>query len=324
MDELPTVSIIIPAYNAEATIVNCLDSICFLDYPKSKLEVVVVDNGSTDRTAEYAQRENVQLVSMPEGNVGAVRNFGSKFASGQVLAHTDSDCILPPNWLKDAVKILIEEPDVGAVGGGCLVPDDATMLEKAWVVVQKEDVKKVRCLPACNFILWKSIFTEIGGFNEVITAGEDDDLSVNVTNAGYRLMSLKACYVVHLGYPKTYSAIYKRQVWHGESALSLYPTTAKMLFATLFFFISLLSCLGLLLFGVKGVWLWCCALSATLFMPAVMVFKRIRSNHIAFFQSIVLLSMFVVFFLGRVVGMLSALVDEAATRRKSPRKSFRQ
>lgn len=307
MRNYPSVSIVIPAYDAQYTIARCLRSIKSLDYPQDKLEVVIVDNGSTDDTAQIVKDLGFTVESLPEGNVGAVRNYGAKIAKGEVIAHTDSDCILPRLWLANAVYFLYSNSRIGAVGGGCAVLDDATLLEKAWVSVQKEKIRDVKYLPACNFILRKSLFDLLGGFNDKITAGEDDDLSVRISEAGLKMVSIKDCYVFHLGYPKTYYEIFKRQVWHGKSALDLSGTTATMLWATLIFCGGLLSCLLLAYFQVHSLPYWAGAIGLVFLMPFLMTLKKMRNSPISVQQFLLLVTIFISFFTGRLFGLIIAL-----------------
>jgi glycosyltransferase involved in cell wall biosynthesis len=217
-ENLPFVSIIIPALNSEKTIGLCLDSLKSLDYPSGNFEIIVVDNGSIDKTSKIALQYGTKIIYRPDIKIGAVRNSGAKIAHGSILAFTDSDCIVPVQWINNAVDIL-RNPKIGAVGGGCLVPADSVWLEKAWVSEQIESLKYTSYLPASNFILTKAVFNEIGGFNEKIYAGEDDNLSLRITERGYFLVSSKACYIVHLGYPKRLIDITKRQIWHGKNIL---------------------------------------------------------------------------------------------------------
>ncbi len=306
----PSVSIVIPAYNAQDTIIKCLHSIRFLDYPPEKLEVIIIDNGSTDNTVQIVKKLGFNIVSFPNGSIGAVRNFGASFARGEVIAHTDSDCVLPAQWLISAIRAMQTDKAIGAVGGGCLVPNDATLLEKAWVTQQKDNLQEVKYLPACNFILLKAFFDSLSGFNEEITAGEDDDLSIKISETGRKIVSIKDCYILHLGYPKTYYKIFKRQIWHGRSALDLSNKTSSMLWATLFFTAGIVSSLFLLqFFTIKSNILWFSIITLIFFMPGLMTYKKIHGREAGILNWLMLPTIFMVFFTGRAVGLLLALFD---------------
>ena len=108
MNNLPKVSIIIPSLNAQDTIKECLESIKLLNYPKDKIETVLVDNGSNDNTLDIAKHYNVRILSEPNLKVGGLRNRGAEVTTYEVLAHTDSDCILDRNWLCNSVIELVK------------------------------------------------------------------------------------------------------------------------------------------------------------------------------------------------------------------------
>ncbi|KAF5437563.1 Glycosyltransferase involved in cell wall bisynthesis [Candidatus Methanophagaceae archaeon] len=117
MDSLPAVSIIVPAYNAEKDIATLIESLLHLDYPKELLEIIIVDNNSTDRTKEIVNRYSVKLLE--ENTIQssyAARNKGIRNAKNKIMAFTDSDCVATPQWVKKGVKALVSE-SADLVGG---------------------------------------------------------------------------------------------------------------------------------------------------------------------------------------------------------------
>ncbi|MDD2852250.1 MAG: glycosyltransferase [Desulfuromonadaceae bacterium] len=233
----PKVSVIIPAFNEDRYIGECLSSVISLEYPKDKLEIIVVDNGSTDNTNSIARGYPVKLIEKPGVKVGAVRNAGFAESTGEILAFTDADCIVPKQWLEDALVFLFRS-GIGAVGGGCLVKENGTWLEKAWVSGQGSETLITKYLPGANFIVSREVFCECGGFDEVLSAGEDDKLSIAITSKGFQLLSLKQCFVIHQGYPKSVLEITKRQIWHSKNSIDITnPLTNKLFIATNVFII---------------------------------------------------------------------------------------
>ncbi|HCV44275.1 MAG TPA: hypothetical protein DGH68_12375 [Bacteroidetes bacterium] len=122
----PTVSLIVAARNEENNIRHCLDSIIKLSYPSQLLEVVIVDDQSTDSTArlvlDYCQSHpHVKLVAATPGT-GSLRgktnavDQGIKASSGEILMFTDADCVVPTRWIEETAKYY-RDPSVGVVAG---------------------------------------------------------------------------------------------------------------------------------------------------------------------------------------------------------------
>jgi glycosyltransferase involved in cell wall biosynthesis len=113
----PFVSIIVPVYNGSLTIDALLTSLLALDYPADRCEILIVDNKSTDDTRDRVQRYPVTLLEETEiQSSDAARNRGVEAAKGEILAFTDADCVVEPNWLK---RLLAnhEEPRWGGFSG---------------------------------------------------------------------------------------------------------------------------------------------------------------------------------------------------------------
>ena len=122
----PKVSLVVAARNEESNIGRCLDSVAKIDYPRELLEAVIVDDRSTDRTAEIvreycAQHPFIRLISSEPGT-GALRGKanavtqGIEQTSGEIIALTDADCVVQPGWIKEVVGHF-SDPKVGIVAG---------------------------------------------------------------------------------------------------------------------------------------------------------------------------------------------------------------
>jgi len=308
MEEYPFVSVIIPALNAESTIGLCLESIKLLDYPVGKLEIIVVDNGSTDRTREIAESFGAKVLHKPKLKVGALRNYGAKIANGEVLAFTDSDCLVPKSWLIEAVEIL-KDGNIGATGGGYLVPENATWIERAWVVLPQRKHGETLYLPTGSFILRKEIFEKIGGFDEKLIAGEDDDISIRIRKAGYTLILCSNCYVLHLGYPKTLYQVVRKQIWHGQSMLfSIRHFFSMLSILSHLFTISLILMPIAIILAIKYSYWPLLVPLFFIFMlpPSLLSCKKFFRNNIRF-DKIALLHLFIIYiayFCGRSIALL--------------------
>ena len=118
--ELP-VSIVVPAFNEEAMIARKIEDLLGLDYPGDKLEILVVDNSSTDRTREIASSYPVTVLDSPRGKIFAI-NEGIRNARSEIIVITDADTLLKPDAIKSAVTCYSSDA-VGAVGGVAVVED---------------------------------------------------------------------------------------------------------------------------------------------------------------------------------------------------------
>ena len=94
--ELPSVSIVIPTLNRKNRLQTCINSLLNLNYPKSKVEIIIVDGGSLDGTIEMLKTEfsNVRIVIDKREGISYARNTGGKIAHGEIIAFTDDDCVV--------------------------------------------------------------------------------------------------------------------------------------------------------------------------------------------------------------------------------------
>jgi len=110
------ISVIIPTFNEEENIAQCLVSLSHQTLPRSEYEIIVVDGGSKDATCEIAKKYADQVFVQTSRKVGGARNDGVKAAKGEIIATTDADCILPPAWL-DRIAEDFKKPGIVLVYG---------------------------------------------------------------------------------------------------------------------------------------------------------------------------------------------------------------
>ncbi len=198
----PRVSVVICAYNAERTMGECLESLRQLRYPN--YEVVIIDDGSTDRTAEIAERYGeFRLLRQENRGLSNARNAGILAATGEIVAFTDSDCAVDPDWLTFLVHRLLSS-DFGAVGGPNLpppeddwVPECVARAPGAPMHVLLSD-SEAEHIPGCNMAFWRQPLIEIGLFDPLYrTAGDDVDVCWRLQDRGYRIGFSAAALVWH-------------------------------------------------------------------------------------------------------------------------------
>ena len=197
----PSVSVIVCSYNGAATIEGTLKGLERLEYPR--VEVIVVDDGSTDGTSAIAETFDVRLIRTENRGLSSARNTGCEAASGDIVAYLDDDASPDPHWLHYLVHTLLTT-DAAGVGGPNLPPPEdgfvATCVANApggpvHVLLDDRDAEHV---PGCNMALRKSTLAALGGFDPRFrTAGDDVDLCWRLRASGQRLAFHPAATVWH-------------------------------------------------------------------------------------------------------------------------------
>jgi cellulose synthase/poly-beta-1,6-N-acetylglucosamine synthase-like glycosyltransferase len=197
-----TVSVVVAVRNAVATLRPCIESLLQLDYPSDRLQLLCVDNASTDATprilAEYGER--LTVVGEPRRGPAAARNRGLREARGEVVAFTDADCIVDRGWLRALVRPL-GDPAVGAVGGRILSRRPANVVERFGERIHDHERALTVCRPpyaiTMNWASRRGVLEEVAGFNEDLLRCEDVDLSYRILQSGYRLLYEPMATVYH-------------------------------------------------------------------------------------------------------------------------------
>ena len=212
---LPLVSVIVPAFNNEKTIGETVKSLKNMDYPKNRLEIIVVDDASTDKTAEVALALGATVIRREKrGGCAAAKNTGVEHAKNEIVAFIDSNVRATKNWVKELVKPF-EDLAVGAVGGFIEVKFQSTnMLEKyesydSHFRKRKEDTKSV---PGSNSAYRREVFEVVGWLDPYL--GEDPDFCYRVLSYGYKMVFAERAIVYH-AYPNDVWTYFKKQVYYG-------------------------------------------------------------------------------------------------------------
>ena len=151
MNGIPVVSVIVPAFNAEHTIAGCLEALLAQDYPAERLEIIAVDNRSTDRTAAVMCRYPVRVVAERRVQSSyAARNAGLAEARGGILCFTDADCVPDRGWTRALVAALADE-DAGGVAGRIEAASGTTLVERFQVEERLLDAANAFTRPALPF-----------------------------------------------------------------------------------------------------------------------------------------------------------------------------
>lgn len=193
----PYVSVIIPSYNSEDMIYQCLVRILDQSYPKDRYEVIVVDNASTDNSPGIIKTFPVKYVHEPRKGPSAARNTGIRQAEGEYLLFIDSDCVAEKNLIENHIQAHNEwrekDPAVKVVGGGIrginknywAMCDDFC----SWYHNHPELAPRLEDhhLPTANLSVDRRIFEKVGFFDETLRYGEDLIFCRNVIQNGYKI-----------------------------------------------------------------------------------------------------------------------------------------
>lgn len=213
-------SVIIPAKNESANIRRCIRSIRRCVQDESMIEVIVVDNGSSDGTVEIAGEEGARVFIERDLNISGLRNFGVQKASYDIIGFIDADCEAVLDWLVSACEIL-KDPNIGIVGDYPLLPDNPGWIEEAWYSVIPRNRREVSYLGGCNMVTRRNTFLEIGGFDEKTITGEDYVICLKMKAAGLKIIADPSVSVIHYGNSRTLRQLFKREVWRGLGMFDL-------------------------------------------------------------------------------------------------------
>jgi GT2 family glycosyltransferase len=222
----PKVSVVVCAYQAERTMDQCLASLEKLSYPS--YEVIVVNDGSRDRTLEISERYGyVKIVSQENKGLSVARNVGLAHATGEIVAYTDSDCVADPDWLTYMVAKMLTA-NLSACGGPNFPPPEDSLVPSAvavspggptHVLVSDDEAEHIA---GCNMAFRREALEKIGGFDPIFrAAGDDVDLCWRLQFAGYKIGFSPAATVWHFR-RNTVEAYFGQQRGYGKAEAMVY------------------------------------------------------------------------------------------------------
>ena len=222
--EWPRVSVVVCTHNGSATIDECLNGLIALDYPD--VEAIVVDDGSTDDTADIVARyPSVRLIRTPNRGLSAARNTGIESATGEVIAFLDDDATPDVDWLRFAVPTLIDELHVG-VGGPNVPPGRSTAAGTAVARAPGGPThvllsdRLAEHIPGCNMVFWKRALESVGGFDPIFRiAGDDVDICWRLQEHGWTLGFHPSAVVWHRRRPSVRAYLRQQREYGRAEAL---------------------------------------------------------------------------------------------------------
>lgn len=182
MRESPRVSVVVPFFNRQRFLGACVEALLSQDEVGGPVEIILVDNGSTDESvAAIAEHPQITLLREETPGAYAARNTGIRSARAPILAFTDADCVVDRDWLR-AVCEAMRDQSVGIVIGNCRYPVGASLALRLLGAYEnaKADYVVNRCAPACHFAYANNmavrsrVFGELGPFQEWPRAADSE------------------------------------------------------------------------------------------------------------------------------------------------------
>lgn len=230
------VAIVVPVFNAERTLEQCITALTNQDYPETCREIVMVDNNSTDRSAQIIHsNSSLRYLQEPKQGPAAARNHGAAAASHDLLVFTDSDCFPDPSWLRMLVSAFDEDPGLDMAGGEIIPASLERYVErKMWhqgLLVQQRMIQRRDPFPFCisaNLAIRKEIFERLGGFSldYPLASGEDMALGFELYRQGGHLGYVPDAIVRH-HHRTSWRDLYRQFLRYGEGSAQFYSLNER-------------------------------------------------------------------------------------------------
>ncbi|MDD5111503.1 MAG: glycosyltransferase [Candidatus Altiarchaeota archaeon] len=225
------ISVVIPAHNEAASIEKCVKSVLEQDYPNR--EVIVVNDGSMDRTSDIAKSLQVRVIDFKEGHSAAfARNAGAKEATGGILYFLDGDAFLADRTYLSKMADDFNEAD--AVGVRAVPDKPSTFIQACLGVVYSQvgyvmEKRIIANAPESDqargfWAVRRDVFQRLGGFDEKIFYYEDRDLHNRFFAAGYKTL-YDPRLVIHSIDPKNWGEFIRQSSWNGRGLYEYYSRT---------------------------------------------------------------------------------------------------
>ena len=195
------ISVIVPAYNSEGTLGQCIAALQSQSLARDQYEIIVVDDGSTDQTTQVAHQYGVRLICQPNAGPAAARNRGAQAARGRIILFTDADCVPEPNWIEAMISPFADQDVVGVSGR---IRTHQKGLVPRFIQLEYDDrygnIAKHRYIDHINTATGayrRERFLGSRGFLENLLGAEDVELSFRLANRGHKMVSAPEAIVYH-------------------------------------------------------------------------------------------------------------------------------
>ncbi len=233
ISDYPVVSIIIPVRDQPEDLLDCLQSLNNLNYPKDRREIIVVDDGSQKEVSQIITPDAVRVIRHGESKgPAACRNIGAENAKGDIFAFLDADCLAGEDWLKETIPFF-QAVNAGMVGGYVdgyyknsfldRYERVASSLNMGQRLILEAKTGSSLYVPTANMLVTREAFKATRGFKVEMHLGEDVDFCWRLRNLGYALLYVPFGRVAHK-HRNRLGNMLKRRSEYGTSEAELYRT----------------------------------------------------------------------------------------------------
>lgn len=223
LKRFPTVTIIVPCFNEELTVVETVKSLLRLDYPRHKIQFIIVDDGSSDKTAlvvqkHFGKHERVQFFSKVNGGKHSALNFALERTDSELVGCLDADSFVDSDALRKIVPYF-DNQEITAVTPSIRIFTPKTTLQKVqrveyiWGIFLRRMLASMNALyvtPGPFSIFRTKVFKEVGGYKHAHHT-EDMEMALRLQRHGYKIANSHSAYVYTMG-PAKLKALYKQRV----------------------------------------------------------------------------------------------------------------
>ncbi len=219
----PTVTVAIPCYNEEKTIEGTVDSLCALDYPKEKLSIFLVDDGSTDATAAVFEKfkdiPGISIFKKENGGKHTALNLALEHCTSEFFCCLDSDSFVHPQALKRIMSMFEADPEAMGVVPSIIVLDPKNALQKAQKVEYEMAIyiKKmlgfmggIHVTPGPLSTFRKKVFNDLGPYRKAHNT-EDQEIALRMQEHGYKIDHCPDAYVYTIT-PHSVRKLYRQRL----------------------------------------------------------------------------------------------------------------
>lgn len=221
--QYPSVAVIVPAWNESKTIHGTVESLLNLDYPKEKLEVIVVDDGSTDNTwqemQKYEGNPQIRIFQKENGGKHTAVNFGIENTKADFISCLDADSFVAPDALKRIINVFQKKPEVMAVAPSLIIHKPKNILQHAQKVEYNMSTYNKKMLsylgaihvtPGPFSVFRKEVFQKIGKFRKAHNT-EDQEIAYRMQEHHMKIEHCHTAYV-YTSSPNTVKKLYRQRL----------------------------------------------------------------------------------------------------------------